>query len=77
MDRPCNRHRYRGFYCLPFFEGMFKVGQNSMNYVPDPNDIQLFDLYYEMCRIEFLTTVIAISVSFITGILIWNLIVRA
>jgi hypothetical protein len=48
-----------------------------MNYIPDPNTIQLFDLYYEMCRIEFLVTVVAISVSFITGILIWNLIVRA
>lgn len=48
-----------------------------MTYTPDPNAIELFDLYYQMCRVEFFAAVTAIASAFIVGILIWNLIVRA
>jgi hypothetical protein len=48
-----------------------------MTYTPDPNDIQLFDVYYQMCRVEFFSAVMAIATAFIVGILIWNLIVKA
>jgi hypothetical protein len=48
-----------------------------MTYTPDPNDTQLFDLYYQMCRIEFFAAVTAIASAFIVGILLWNLIIRA
>ena len=45
-----------------------------MMYTPDPNDIQNFDIYYELSRIEFFVCVCTIALSFITGLLIWNLI---
>jgi hypothetical protein len=48
-----------------------------MNYIPDPNAIELLDVYYELCRIEFIGTVAAISTAFMTGILIWSLVIRA
>lgn len=48
-----------------------------MIYTPDPNNIQNFDLYYELCRIEFFVCICAIALSFITGMLIWFLIIKA
>lgn len=48
-----------------------------MTYTPDLENIQLFDIYYELCRIEFFACVCAVALSFITGLLIWNLIIKA
>ena len=48
-----------------------------MTYTPDPENIELFDIYYELSRIEFFACVCAIALSFITGLLIWHLIVKA
>jgi len=53
------------------------MDETNMTYTPDPNDIQNFDIYYELSRIEFFVCVCAIALSFITGLLIWFLIVKA